>query len=385
MSGQVREWAREWSRWSYAALAVALCGLALVQLLAEQPAGPLPFAALISVVAVAAVALLPQWPLVTLVTVSAGVAALFAMLPVPPFATFVATMVACYGLVRHGSRRAIAAGLIVLLIVVAAIATREVTSGDDELFGVVYPIVYFGGAGLVGWLTRHRAAHLRLVEERAALLEREREARDALAAADERARLARDLHDVVAHGVSLMVLQAEAASEVLSSKPGHAAEALSSIAETGRVAVADLHDMLGMLRGHSTAEYVHLDVDDLLERVRQAGLSVAVDVTGTAVPLPLTVGQTARRIVQEALTNTMRHAEARYATVEFQYGDDELVVHVRDDGARRAPAVTGTGQGLRGMAERAAEHGGSVEAGPTPGGFAVCARLPYSKATRSPS
>jgi signal transduction histidine kinase len=315
------------------------------------------------------------------------VAALFVMLPVPPFATFLATMVACYGLVRHGSRRAIVVGLSVLLIVVTAIATWEVRSGNDELFGVVYPIVYFGGAGLVGWLTRHRAAHLRLVEERAAALEREREARDALAAADERARLARELHDVVAHGVSLMVLQAEAASEVLPSKPEHAAKALSAIAETGRVAVTDLHDMLGMLRGDTgTAACGYLDVDDLLERVRQAGLAVSLAVTGTATPLPLAVGQTARRVVQEALTNTIRHASAGNATVEVEYGDRELVVRVRDDGTAHAPVATGTGQGLRGMAERAAEHGGSVEAGPAPdGGFVVHARLPYGEPTGSAS
>ena len=375
------EVAQRWSRWSYPIVAVVLAGLAMVQLLVEQPDGPLGFAAAVSVAAVAGLLLLPNRPLAATCVVVGGVAVLFVLLPNPPFATFVATLLACYGLVRHGSRPQITAGLGILAVVLTVTAVYQTSTGEDEPFAVVYPLVYFGGAGLVGWLTRSRADHLQVVRERADALERERVARDELAAAAERTRIARDLHDVVAHGVSLMVVQAEAAREVIDSRPQRAAEALDAIAETGRRAVDDLREMLGMLRTPEAPEHTGISVDDLVEQVRTAGFEVELDVHGAPRPVEPKVAQTVRRVVQEALTNAIRHSDARCGRVQLWYADDEVSVLVRDEGAPRPSPLTGAGQGLRGMAERIAEIGGELEVGPDDEGFVVRARIPIGSGT----
>jgi signal transduction histidine kinase len=373
-----------WARWSYPVIALALGCLALVELLIQHPdAARLPYAVIASTVTVAAVALLPGRPLASVLGIAAGVGVLAWLLTVPPFATFLAGIVVCYGLVRHGSARAVAIGYGALAVVVGSVAAWHVSTGEDTWFGVVFPVIYFGGAGLLGRVTRHLANHLQLVEERSAALQREQEAATALAAANERARLARDLHDVVAHGVSLMVVQAEAAGEVMVRSPERAAAALDAIAETGRVAIADLHAMLDMLREDSApapgSAIVPVELGDLVGRIRDLGLTVNVHETGEVRPLPVAVARTTRRIVQEALTNTVRHADAAEVTVSLDFRRDELLIVINDDGTPHPPAVTGSGQGLRGMAERVAVHGGSVEAGPAPGhGFAVRARLPYS-------
>jgi signal transduction histidine kinase len=180
-----------------------------------------------------------------------------------------------------------------------------------------------------------------------------------------------------------MVVQAEAAGEVMVHSPERAAAALDAIAETGRVAIADLHAMLDMLREDSAlvpgSAIVPVELSDLVGRIRDLGLTVNVHETGEVRPLPVAVARTTRRIVQEALTNTVRHADAAEVTVSLDFRRDELLIVINDDGTPHPPAVTGSGQGLRGMAERVAVHGGSVEAGPAPGhGFAVRARLPYS-------
>jgi signal transduction histidine kinase len=219
-------------------------------------------------------------------------------------------------------------------------------------------------------------------------------------AAAERARIARELHDVVAHHVSLMAVQAEAATSLLPGKPAQARRSVEIIGDTARLALTELRRLLGVLRGPSerleTAPSASLDdLSGVLDQVRGAGLAVDFEVVGTPGPLAPGVDLTAYRIVQEALTNTIRHAHTDRAAVTLSYEPGYITVCVADSGPRRdAPSrngngrgsaavppggalLAGSGLGLAGIAERVASCGGNLTIGPTPaGGFAVTARLP---------
>jgi signal transduction histidine kinase len=207
------------------------------------------------------------------------------------------------------------------------------------------------------------------------------------AAADEQARIARELHDVIAHSVSVIVVQAAAADDVFDERPDQARAALRSIEAAGRDALTELRRLLAPVRpgAQAASDPVHpqpgLDaLDELLAPLRAAGLDVAVRREGTpgSAPLPAGVDLSAYRIVQEALTNTLRHGGARHAEVTLRAGAGMLELDVRDDGHGGAGASTeGSGRGIAGMRERAAMLGGTLEAGPLPeGGFRVHARLP---------
>jgi len=203
------------------------------------------------------------------------------------------------------------------------------------------------------------------------------------AATDERIRIARELHDVVAHHLSVIVVQAEAAQEVLASRPDRAGAAMETVADTARGALGELRRVLGVLRADATlAPSPDLAaVDELVATVRQAGLDVEVRTEGDARPLSGVVSLAAYRVVQESLTNVLRHAAARRAEVALAYGDEALVVTVSDDGrgAGSDPATAAGGHGLAGMRERVTVLGGRLDAGPRDGGgFAVRARLPLA-------
>ncbi len=235
------------------------------------------------------------------------------------------------------------------------------------------------GAWVVGDNLGTRRAYTSALEERAERLEREREAEAARARAEEQARIARELHDVIAHSVSVMVVQAAAANDVFDTRPERAREALRAIEASGRTALAEMRRLLGVVRADG-AEYAPqpgIDrLDDLVEQVRAAGLAVAVSIEGAPRPLPAGVDLSAYRVVQEALTNTLKHANATRADVSLRYRDDELGVEVRDDG-EPAGNGDGHGRGLIGMRERVTAFGGSLETGPkNTGGFAVSARFP---------
>ncbi|QKW20128.1 sensor histidine kinase [Kitasatospora sp. NA04385] len=244
-----------------------------------------------------------------------------------------------------------------------------------------------------GRLTRVRRAYLVELEDRAARLERERDAQAQVAVAAERARIARELHDVVAHNVSVMIVQADGAAYVLDSSPQQTKEALGTIASTGRQALAEMRRLLGVLRTSDTAgEYVPQpgveELPDLLEQVRTAGLPVDFATTGEARELPRGLELTVYRIVQEALTNVRKHGgpDAR-AKVAFDFRDGELEVLVEDDGRgstreQLSGGTDGLGHGLIGMRERVGMVGGSLDVGPRPGGgFRIRAVLPL-KASR---
>jgi signal transduction histidine kinase len=236
----------------------------------------------------------------------------------------------------------------------------------------------------IGRLLRARRRLHAELEDRALALVHEREQRERLAVGMERARIARELHDVAAHSLSVMVVQAGAARSVLGTAPDAAAEALGAIAATGRQTIADMARLLGFLETDDTSNLGGISrIGDLVAHARQAGLPVEVKITGTARRLPDDLDLAAYRIVQEGLTNALKHAGGARTGVLVAYEDAAVCIEVRDDGharIRHPLASSGSGQGLQGMSERVATAGGELTAGPGPdGGWAVAARLPLGR------
>ncbi|MEU8701795.1 sensor histidine kinase [Streptomyces sp. NPDC048680] len=262
-------------------------------------------------------------------------------------------------------------------------------------FIVVVMTVPFVLAWVLGDSMRTRRAYFDQLEERNARLEREREAQSKVAVAAERARIARELHDVVAHNVSVMVVQADGAAYVMDAAPDQARQALETISSTGRQALAEMRRLLGVLRTgdvRESGEYVPQpdveQIEDLVDQVRQSGLAVDFKIEGTPRPLPSGVELTAYRIVQEALTNTRKHGGPNAgASVRLVYFDDGLGLLVEDDGRGAAHELyedggaDGAGHGMIGMRERVGMVGGTLDAGPRPGGgFRISALLPLKPA-----
>jgi signal transduction histidine kinase len=295
---------------------------------------------------------------------------------------FAGALVALYTVAAHVGRPTslrVAAGTAVVLLLVN-VASRFDDWGSRLLFGVaVYAM--FAAAWLLGDNLRTRRAYLREVEDRAERLEREREADARRAAGEEQARIARELHDIITHNVSVMTVQAAAAGDVFETQPGRAREALDSIESSGREALTELRRLLGAVRtddapSELTPQPGLSRLDDLVEQVRAAGLDVELSIEGDPRELPVGVDLSAYRIVQEALTNVLRHASASNAVVTVRYRDDSLVLVIVDDGRGPAPDRS-EGRGLIGMRERAVLVGGELQVGPGPdGGFAVKARIP---------
>jgi signal transduction histidine kinase len=253
----------------------------------------------------------------------------------------------------------------------------------------------FGVAWLIGDNIRVRRAYTRQLEQRAAELEIEREEKAALAVSQERARIARELHDVVAHHVSVMVVQASGARRVLEKNPTAAADALEAVEESGRTALSEMRRMLEVLRTDEAGVGPQPGLDELdrlVGQVRDAGLPVTLAVEGQPRELPGAMDLAAYRIVQEALTNTVKHAGQASARVLVRYEPESLLLDVSDDGRGAAAPLLeggdqgggqGGGQGLIGMRERVALYGGSLEAGPIfPGGYRVRAKFPLEPPER---
>jgi signal transduction histidine kinase len=263
-----------------------------------------------------------------------------------------------------------------------------------NLIKAVFLTIPFALAWVIGDSLRTRRAYYAQLEERAERLQREREAQSKAAVTAERARIARELHDVVAHNVSVMVVQADGAAYVLDASPEQAKQALATISSTGRQALAEMRRLLGLLRSKDDAggEYVPQpgveQLTDLVEQVRGAGLPVRFEVAGEARPLSSGVELTAYRIVQEALTNTRKHGGPdANATVRITFGEAELDLLIEDDGRGaqhelyEEGAEDGLGHGLIGMRERIGMVSGTLDAGPRPGGgFRISAVLPTKTA-----
>jgi signal transduction histidine kinase len=248
-------------------------------------------------------------------------------------------------------------------------------------FGALLLVVV---AFALGDAVRSRRAYLRTVEQRAADLEREQQQRVALATAAERNRITRELHDVVAHGLSVIVMLAQGGAAVLRKHPDQTEEALEQVIATGRTSLADMRYLLGLVGADA-----RLDpqpgvgsLPALVERVRAAGTAVSVTIEGDPARLPASADLTAYRIVQEALTNTIKHAgPGAQAGVRLTFHPDRLEVEVSDDGTGAQVPAGSAGSGLRGIAERLDVLGGELAVGPVPaGGFRVWALLPLRPA-----
>jgi signal transduction histidine kinase len=282
------------------------------------------------------------------------------------------------------------------VVVAAGIAIGGAAPGHSEPYEAIFQVMIFLTAWAAGTLSRTKRANLQAARSRADRAEAELDRQAALAAGRERARIARELHDVVAHHVSLIAVQAEAAASLLPGRPEQARSAVDIIGDTARQALTELRRLLGVLRGPAerleTAPAASLgELSEVLDQVRGTGLPVDFEVVGTPGPLSPGVDLTAYRIVQEALTNTIRHARATQASVTLRYEPGYITVSVTDSGRRPngpsavrdgatgppGPLLTGSGLGLAGIAERVASCGGNLSVGPTDtDGFAVTARLP---------
>ena len=272
-------------------------------------------------------------------------------------------------------------GLAVTLAGAWTIAYNDPTQDPGEF--LITPGL-FAIAWLAGFVLRERSAQAASSEQRALEAERKREENARQAVFAERVRIARELHDVVAHHVSLMGVPAGAARVVIDRDPGQAKSALAAIEASSRQAVAELHRLLGFLRQDEDEDGLAPqpgvgELERLVASMSGTQLDVALTVEGDARPLPQLVDVSAYRIVQEALTNTLKHAHASHAEVHLRYWPDAFEVEVIDDGrgARNGRAHRDGGLGLIGMRERAALHGGQLTTGAAPGGgFAVLVRLP---------
>ena len=256
--------------------------------------------------------------------------------------------------------------------------TPEVNGVGDWLWEPVMFILAFG----VGLAMRARHTRTTVLEEQTEALEREQDARAAAAAEEERKRIARELHDIISHSLGVMVLQAGAAEQVLENDPARVREVLDSIRTTGQEAIGEMGMLLGLIRGDGPASLDPqpslADVDGLVAKMREAGLQAELEVTGRRRPLPAALELSAYRIVQEGLTNALKHAGTARARVTLSYGDRDLHVEVTDDGSGGA-ATNGRGsrRGLAGASERVAVFGGALSAGPRPdGGWTLRAAFP---------
>jgi signal transduction histidine kinase len=263
--------------------------------------------------------------------------------------------------------------------VVAGVVTRNDPKG--KVGDWVWVTIVFGIAWLIGFAFGGKFKEAEEARERARRAEREREERARLAVADERARIARELHDVVGHSVSVMTVQASAVRRLLKPEQEREREALLVVEQTGREALAEMRRMVGVLRrpeeAPALAPQPSLEhVEKLVEQARESGLPVELKVEGEAVQLPAGVDLTAYRLVQEGLTNALKHAKAEHAEVLVRYADGHVELTVSDDGPGGGGGDSG-GHGLVGMRERVSVYGGELEAGPRPeGGFQLKARLP---------
>ena len=265
--------------------------------------------------------------------------------------------------------------------VMTGVLVAGVISVEENLPWIAVPanVVVFGTAWILGDNLRTRRKYLAELELKASRNEEHQRAEAQRAVAEERTRIARELHDVVAHSMSVMVVQAGAARRILATDPARASEALGAVEATGRESLTEMRRMLGVLR-NVDEEAAALspqpgldDFDRLLQNCDEAGLPVALTVTGQVRRLAPGLELNAYRVVQESLTNSLKHAGPATATVHLHYRGDALEVEVTDDG-RGAAATTagGSGQGLIGMRERVEAYGGHLTAGPRPGGgFAV--------------
>lgn len=343
--------------------------------------------AVVVLVATISLAWRRRWPLPTLGVVAAAIAVpqLFTTLTFTLWGHFVPLLVAAYTTARWCSDRVAAVGVVIVGAAMTIVMIRVPATGTagNIPFAIVPAVLVM----VTGRVLRRRQERTTELSAHAHRLEVEHEAEVAAALAEERARIARELHDVVAHCVSVMVVQAGVAEAFLPGSPERANEPLQAVQQTGQQAIGELTRMLGLLRGGTTPSVYQLapqpgvaQLDDLVDSLTASGLEIRLSTVGPARPLPPGVDLTVYRIVQEAVTNTLKHAgRPARAEIELRYLPHTLEIEVVDDGTP-VPAgsmSTASGHGLIGMAERVSVFGGSFRAAPRPeGGFGVHVELP---------
>jgi signal transduction histidine kinase len=291
---------------------------------------------------------------------------------------YVAGTVAAFllGSLRDVVQARVGLGIVVLSAVIVVYNDPLHTAGEFAFIPLFFLVAW-----LAGFAVRERAEQAEAAEERAAAAEHERETAARIAVAEERARIARELHDVVAHAVSVMVLQVGAVRHGLPETLEEDRAALGRVEQAGRTALAEMRRLLGAMRsGDDELELSPqpgLDgLESLVADVERAGLPVRLRIDGDRVALPRAIDLSAYRIVQEGLTNALKHAQAGSAEVDVRYTTEELRIEVRDDG-RGGSTNDGLGHGLVGIRERVKIYGGDMTAGASPqGGFVLTARLP---------
>ena len=305
-----------------------------------------------------------------------------------PIESFLALLVAFYSAAAYAEPRRAAVGGALAGSAIVGAGLPYLIAGNPRQ-DTVPSWIFMGTVWLAGWAFRRQRTQSARLEDRAAILEREREERARVAVAEERARIARELHDVVAHSVSVMVVQAQAAQRLIEGEQHDARRALGSIETSGRQALVELRRMLGILRraGEEPALAPQPGLRQLnavVEQFSESGLPVELSIEGEAKPLPPGVDLSAYRIMQEALTNTLKHAGSTHARMAVRYRDDEIELEVVDDGTGTGEGG-GSGHGLIGMRERAALYGGTFESGKREsGGYFVRARLPLGTPSSEP-
>jgi signal transduction histidine kinase len=348
-------------------LAAVLLTLSSVWLAGVPFSGVRP--AIVQTALIAAVAVRRLWPSVVFVFTS-GLAFAQWLLGFPLMGD-VALLVALYTVAAHQSRiRALlAAGVLEAGAVMAAVKWEPAGTPARSLLFLSATVVAALFAGLA---VASGSRYLTWLDERARRLEVERDQQAVIAAAAERTRIARELHDIVSHSLSVVITLADAAAVVSRIDADRAGEAMTEVSEVGRRALTDMRAMLGVLRTEELPAALApqpgaADLAALVDGVRATGLAVDLDIVGSPFPLGAAAELTTYRIVQEALTNTLRHAGARHARVTIGYDQPQVTLTVADDGTPSAPGP-GSGHGIDGMRERAALHGGTLRAGPADGG-----------------
>ncbi len=318
-----------------------------------------------------------RWPL-AVAAVCGGLTAVYGMSSLPDPPVMYAGLLSLYSVAAHGSRdHANAAGIIAAFAITFALLLDPAADLEDA----TVQLLLFSTAWLLGDSTRRRRETATALAERAEQLERTRAAEAAAAVAAERSRIARELHDVVAHHLSMMVVQAEGGAVAASRDPVKAEATFDAIGAAGKQALTEMRRLLGVLKQDAPAALAPQpgagEITSLVDGVRSAGLDVRFTVSGEPPELPPAVGLTAYRLVQEALTNCVRHAGASSVDVRVSYDPDAVRIAVTDDGRGGTVEPRSGGHGLVAMRERVALVGGTLDAGPAPErGWAVRATLP---------
>lgn len=329
-----------------------------------------------------------RWPFATLCVVALAIAGpeIFGPLTFTLWGHFVPLIVAAYSAARWCTPRLAVIGAAIVAVTIAVVMLRVPAAGSAG--NIPFALVPATASMIAGQVLQRRQVRARELTDRARRLESGHEAEVTAALVAERSRIARELHDVVAHCVSVMVVQAGVAEAMLDRSPEGAREPLQAVQKTGRDAIAELTRMLGLLRGGAGDPPGALapqpgvaQLPELMDRLTSSGLDAQLVCVGAVRPLPPGVDLTVFRVVQEALTNTLRHAGlGAQARVELRYLPAQVEVEVTDNGTTAGPPAVG-GHGLIGMAERVSVFGGSIEVGRRPqGGFRVSVALPSESA-----